>query len=359
MPRAALTLAAVALATLAPALAPAQMRTPSLSPHLDPSSVPGGCSSCHRGHGVPGSPMLRSSQVQLCQSCHGSRADRDRQVAGGAVSANASPLLLSSVLTLPFVHPMAQEGYSEHERGVVVCTSCHTPHRGLRQAVGSAALGQRRLSTKDPTRFEYELCESCHGNRGITTQSFSDLSRLLSPSNRSFHPVEAPSRESSPSVLPSLTGREINCTDCHGNSDPRGPAGPHGSTELYILRARYATTDGSPESPSTFALCYSCHRREAVLSSSAFPEHRRHIVELKASCATCHNAHGSVQNRALIRFGEETVVAGVSPSGRTGRLAFDSTGPGAGNCYLSCHGADHAPASYGSVRPALVTPRFP
>ena len=96
-----------------------------------------------------------------------------------------------------------------------------------------------------------------------------------------------------------------------------------------------------------------------MLSSSAFPEHRRHIVELKASCATCHNAHGSVQNRALIRFGEETVVAGVSPSGRTGRLAFDSTGPGAGNCYLSCHGEDHAPASYGSVRPALVTPRLP
>jgi len=257
------------------------------------------------------------------------------------------------------VHPVSQEGYSEHERGVVVCTSCHTPHRGLRQETGAVAVGQRRLSTRDPTRFEYELCESCHGNRGITTQSFSDLSRLLSPSNRSFHPVEAPSRESSPSVLPSLTGREINCTDCHGNSDPRGPAGPHGSTELYILRARYATTDGSPESPSTYALCYSCHRREAVLSSSGFPEHRRHVVELKASCATCHSPHGSVQNRALIGFGEETIVAGVSPSGRTGRLAFYSTGPGAGTCYLSCHGADHGPASYGSARPALVPPRLP
>jgi len=357
MPRAALTLVAAALAAFAPALAPAQ--TQSLSPHLDPSAVPGGCSSCHRGHGAPGSPMLPLPQVQLCQSCHGARADRDRQVASGAVAASASPLLLSFVLSLPFVHPLAQEGYSEHERGAVVCTSCHTPHRGLRQAAGSAALGQRRLSTKDPTRFEYELCESCHGNRGITTQSFSDLSRLLSPSNRSFHPVEAPSRESSPSVLPSLTGREINCTDCHGNADPRGPAGLHGSTELYILKARYATTDGSPESPSTFALCYSCHRREAVLSSSAFPQHRRHIVDLKASCATCHNAHGSVQNRALIRFGEETIVAGVSPSGRTGRLAFTSTGPGAGTCYLSCHGEDHGPASYGSARPALVTPRLP
>jgi hypothetical protein len=252
---------------------------------------------------------------------------------------------------------MAADGFSEHERGVVVCTSCHTPHRGLRQPTGGAAGGQRRLSPKDPARFEYELCESCHGNRGLTTQSFSDLSRLLSPSNRSFHPVEAPSRESSPSVLPSLAGREINCTDCHGNSDPRGPAGPHGSAELFILKARYTTTDGTPESPSTFALCYGCHRREAVLSSSAFPEHRRHIVELKASCATCHNPHGSVQNRALIRFGEETVVAGVSPSGQAGRLAFHSTGPGAGTCYLSCHGEDHAPATYGSGSVLAPFPR--
>ena len=93
--------------------------------------------------------MLSVPQIQVCQSCHGSRADRDRQVAGGAVSASSSPFLLSSVLSLPFVHPLTQEGYSEHERGVVVCTSCHTPHRGLRQAAGAAALGQRRLSIID------------------------------------------------------------------------------------------------------------------------------------------------------------------------------------------------------------------
>ncbi len=354
MPRAALILAA-GLALLGAAWARAQTR--SLSPHLDHSAVPGGCMSCHRGHGVPGSPMLPVPQAHLCQTCHGSQADRDRQVANGNVSASSDPILLSSVLSMPFVHPLTADAESEHERGAVVCTSCHTPHRGRRQAGAAAAPGRRKLSTKDPARFEYELCESCHGNRGLTTQSLSDMSRLLNPGNPSFHPIEAPARESSPSLRPSLAGREINCTDCHGNSDPRGPAGPHGSTELYILRERYATTDGSPESPGAFALCYSCHRREAVLNSSPFPEHRRHIVDLKASCATCHNPHGSAQNRALIRFGEETVVAGVSPSGRAGRLAFYSTGPGAGTCYLSCHGADHAPATYGSTRSLPTPPR--
>ena len=56
-------------------------------------------------------------------------------------------------------------------------------------------------------------------------------------------------------------------------------------------------------------------------------------------------------NRALIRFGEETLIAGVAPSARTGRLAFVSTGAGAGTCYLTCHGRDHAPESYGLLQP--------
>lgn len=353
MSRAALTLTVVA--ALAASMVLAQTR--SLSPHLDPALVPGGCSSCHRGHGAPGSPMLRSGQVASCLSCHGSKADRDRRVADGTLRHQPGPKLLSSVLAMPYVHPMNDDAFSQHERGVVVCTSCHSPHRGSREAGAGRPRGHRRRSPKDPARLEYELCESCHGNKGVTTQSLSDISRLFSPANRSFHPVEAPARDASPSLLPSLSGREINCTDCHGNSDSRGPVGPHGSSELFILRARYATADGDLESPASYALCYSCHRREAVLTSSAFPEHRRHVVELKASCATCHNAHGSVQNRALVRFGEETVIAGVSPSGATGRLAYVSTGPGAGSCFVTCHGQDHAPASYGMA--ALVVPRLP
>ena len=35
------------------------------------------------------------------------------------------------------------------------------------------------------------------------------------------------------------------------------------------------------------------------------------------------------------------------PSGTTGILAFSSFAPGSGECYVMCHGHDHAPASYG------------
>jgi predicted CXXCH cytochrome family protein len=89
------------------------------------------------------------------------------------------------------------------------------------------------------------------------------------------------------------------------------------------------------------------------LNSSAFEEHGTHITEVRASCATCHSPHGSVGNRALIRFGEETRFAAVSPSVTAGRLRFVSDGPGSGACYLTCHGRDHAPEGYGALKPQL------
>jgi len=105
--------------------------------------------------------------------------------------------------------------------------------------------------------------------------------------------------------------------------------------------------DGASESPEAYNLCYQCHDREKVLDSSTFPLHRRHVIDERASCATCHNPHGSFENRALIRFGEQTLPGGVSPSILAGNEAFLSDGPGSGTCFLTCHGSDHAPKSYG------------
>ncbi len=118
----------------------------------------------------------------------------------------------------------------------------------------------------------------------------------------------------------------------------------------FLLVAGHTTVDGREESDAAYGLCYTCHQRESVLAASAFPEHGSHIIEEKAACATCHNAHGSVRNRALIRFGEETIISGVSPSARTGKLAFESDGPGSGACFLTCHSYDHAPEAYGTMK---------
>lgn len=324
--------------------------------HMDPSLVEGGCNACHRGHGAPRSPMLPAPQVELCLTCHGSRLRADQSIMRDNLSSSARPRFLDGVLAQPFLHPLTPEAFSREEAGVVTCTSCHSPHRSTLQLNPLDESGPRRkkVSVRDSRLFEYELCQECHGSAGTSTQNLLDLSRLTNPNNRSFHPVEAPAAGSSPSALPELQGGEINCSDCHGNSDREGPAGPHGSFVQYILRDEYVTVDGADESRESYALCYGCHEREKVLESPNFPLHELHIVKERAACSTCHNAHGSVDNRALVRFGEETHIAGVSPSIQTGRLAFESTAPGSGSCYVTCHGVDHAPMRYGIAAMAIV-----
>ncbi len=326
-----------------------------VDPHVDPSLLPASCSSCHEGHGVSRSPMLPATQSEVCLGCHDSQSGVDRQIAAGVLSPEARPTLLSRVLAQPFLHPMNGEAFSRREPGVVTCTSCHSPHRGMSQRdLGIGGEAARRLSPRDPARFEVDLCQSCHGSAGIETQSPLDLSRLTNPNNASYHPVEAPAGDRSPSLRSELTGREINCTDCHGNSDPSGPRGPHGSAVRFLLRAEYETIDGVEESEAAYRLCYECHDRTSVLDDSSFEHHRLHVVDERASCATCHSAHGSLDNRALIRFGEEVFVGGVGPSIASGRLGFTSSGPGSGSCFLTCHGYDHAPESYG-VDPETAT----
>jgi predicted CXXCH cytochrome family protein len=320
--------------------------------HMDPGIMPNGCPACHRGHGKPRSPMLPAPQSELCLSCHDSQTRLEQRAIRGDVVRGVQSTLLSSTLSKPFVHPMSDQAFSRHEPGVVTCTSCHSPHRGLPlQASQARVAGMRKISPRNPNRFEYELCESCHGGEGFNSQSPLDISRLFNQNSRSYHPVEAPSRGSSLSVAPGLAGREINCTDCHGNSDRSGPRGPHGSSVRYILRAEYNTIDGSSESSQGYALCYDCHDREKVLNSVSFPQHGLHIVDERSSCATCHNPHGSIKNRALIRFGEDIISGAVSQSIQSGQLAFVSSGPGSGTCYLTCHGSDHSPKSYGGPEP--------
>lgn len=311
--------------------------------HLDRTQLPAGCLSCHRGHGRTSSPMLAAPQKELCLTCHGGPGAKQEAVRRGILHPAANPPDVSRALLLPHQHPL-DPLVSSSDQGVT-CTSCHAPHRGQ----GTSARGSKKLSPKNPRRFEFELCESCHGSQGVLTQSRTDISRSFDYPSQSFHPVHRPSPAKSPSLRPGLSGKEISCTDCHGNDDPQGPQGPHGSSTPFLLRWAYTTMDGQRESPEAYALCYRCHQRERVLfPQSPFPFHKKHVVEKQISCATCHSGHGSFGNRALIRFGEETTLAGVAPSA-SGRLQFLSAGPGQGSCFLTCHGKNHDPLSYGLV----------
>jgi hypothetical protein len=225
-------------------------------------------------------------------------------------------------------------------------------------------VGGVNLSGGTVTRvqYEYEVCFKCHGDRAgvqpmISRQVVQNNTRLeFAPSAVSFHPVQAAGKNSFvPSLRPGLTTASlIYCTDCHGSDTGRkaggvGPNGPHGSNNKPLLTARYDTADNTPESATTYALCYACHDRSSILGDQSFPTHNRHIVMDRTPCSVCHDAHGiassqgtRMRNAHLMNF-DMTVVR---PDPVTQRLEYTSQGIGRGSCTLTCHGVAHSPKSY-------------
>jgi hypothetical protein len=217
---------------------------------------------------------------------------------------------------------------------------------GLRSVAGVSQAGGA-VSGAD---YEYEVCFKCHGVRDQVTptrivraDNDRNIRSELSQGNPSHHAVTAVGRNPNVSGFePGYSASSINyCTDCHN---------PHGSQFGPMLKLAYEMNDVTPESFLSYELCYSCHNRGFLINDQAdtFP-HKKHLQDANASCATCHDAHGSRENQHLINFmlvdPSGNVV--VTESSSTGRLEYRSNpGTGTGECYLSCHGEDHAPLGY-------------
>jgi hypothetical protein len=82
--------------------------------------------------------------------------------------------------------------------------------------------------------------------------------------------------------------------------------------------------------------------------ASLFKPHRRHVVTAQTPCSACHDAHGVstlqgnvVNNAHLIDFDVSIVLPNVS-----GVRVYESSGPGTGNCTLSCHNREHDRLGY-------------
>lgn len=338
MPRTSLIIALATVVALGVSAAPAS------DPHLDQSVVTGGCPACHAGHGQSDSPMLRSSQRSTCLGCHDSPAGVEAQRAAGRLAQGANPPLIGDDLAQPYQHPVSAEAFSAFDKGAVTCTSCHSPHRASPEGIGTGPRNQPRRAGTGTGQFEYELCETCHSGNdggGITRTA---SRQTFGVGTRSFHPIAAAASGRSPSIKPEWSGKLVSCGDCHGS--PNGSKGPHGSPIRGLLRAAFATDDGATDPAEAYALCWNCHEQASLFERSSFPPHKLHVESIGTSCKTCHASHSTRANRGLVSIGEDSPPS-IGRSLKADRLAFVSDASGSGTCYLTCHGYDHAPASYG------------
>jgi predicted CXXCH cytochrome family protein len=339
------------------------------------------CENCHQPHSAPGRRRLlhQATEEGNCFACH-----------SGTVAASTKNL--QTEFNKSYRHPVTNTNgtHDPREPGVVSarhveCVDCHNPHStraGGTNPPGPIS-GVRGLSITNtevnPATYEYQICFRCHGDSTnkpapYTTRMITENNTRVefNTANPSYHPVAGPGRNPNvPSLQgapfvglpgPLNTGSTISCSDCHNNNTgPRaggtGPNGPHGSTYRSLLVRQYVTTDNTTESASNYALCYNCHNRTSILGNQSFPLHSFHVGgggggmgggmgNVNAPCNVCHDPHGfptnTSSNGKLINFDRSV----VSPSS-SGILRYQSTGTFAGTCYLTCHGQNHNPCTYG------------
>lgn len=333
------------------------------------------CRNCHKPHTAPqGERLLKHvNEEDNCLVCH------NGNVATHNLNAEFLKFSYHPITNTTGVHTPT-EGAVVNSRHVE-CVDCHNPHAarsgggtpsGPLTGVRGVNIGGTAVGTITRT---YELCLRCHGDSNgkpaARTQRQvvqTNVSLEFNTANPSYHPVAGPGKNSNvPSLIsPLTTNSTISCLDCHNNNNGpgvngSGPNGPHGSAYAPILERQYLTQDPTTESPSAYALCYKCHDRNSILGNNSFSRHSLHIGGggggmggggmggLNTPCNVCHDPHGisytqgnSTNHSKLINF--DTQV--VSPSS-SNILRFESTGTFSGRCYLTCHGQNHNPKSYG------------
>jgi predicted CXXCH cytochrome family protein len=324
-----------------------------------------GCANCHTPHTAgDGRNLLNfTNEEDNCLSCH------NGNVARTDIRAELNKVSHHPVELTTGVHETDEDVFISPSDRHVECVDCHDPHsaRKAQDGKGFAFVTEKSgigVDGAEATNVvtEFEMCFRCHGDgpgrRAMPTPRQHDQSNVrlqFDTGNPSFHPVVGPGNNSDvPSLIaPLAENSTIDCSDCHSSdADSRlggqGPDGPHGSIFPSLLVRNYQTQDRTPESPTAYALCYTCHDRNSILGDESFSEHSSHVSDNNTPCSACHDPHGisftqgnSDSNSHLINF--DTSI--VFPNS-VDELRFEDRGSRAGACYLACHNSNHDGFSY-------------
>ncbi len=417
------------------ALTPRPASADDPSPHLGSGAgvATDNCATCHRIHTAQNRNLLNTTpESTLCFSCHdgsGSQYNVAAEYNDPNVPANdpATSSYYSHPLNLSSTHTSAQV---DEFNGVLnrhsACSDCHNPHSMDGSAPQETVYGwtasgaetgatgvSNTLAWQNPITYEYELCLKCHSRYTVLltdntpdtppTDKMMDKAGEFDPGNSSYHPVEAPGKNTSAQLQNSLDGGKlwqmsvgsaIRCTQCHGNyrlvGDPptlNSPTttallAPHTSMYRSLLIANYRdrTLKSASELYNTndFALCYLCHS-EAPFSTSwistdpppadtNFPYHGMHLTSLanpgsgtpdftdinapyagqgNAICAECHfDTHGT---KLAPWAANQNYAGGVNfapnVQAEPGEL-YPIWDPSSRTCTLLCHGYTHDGEGY-------------
>ena len=316
------------------------------------------CENCHAPHTAGGASRLMNYQNEEdnCMNCH------NGNVAGKNIQAQFTKTYKHNVYGYSGVHDPTEPALVNTKH--VECEDCHNPHAvnsssATAPFVNGPTTGVKGVdlngSPVAQAAYQYQICFRCHADNNVVqryTNRYRGIGNLrfdFATTNVSYHPVEAAGQNMSMTSLiaPLTVSSKIYCTDCHASDGSGSPAGPHGSSNIAILKYAYDTTRfpmmGSGWSATDLAmrwpLCFQCHNLSTVttIHTNISGGHFLKYV----GCNTCHDPHGY--------DGQLGVNGGSASSAFEKLLNFDTTvirpNPINGKmidipnrkCYFVCH----------------------
>ncbi len=300
------------------------------------------CSSCHDIHLISShKSLLTKSENHLCLECHD----------GNSHNSNEYSSQFDLNITINKLYPHITLNNSDNKSSIesVVCSDCHNPHqstelnKGLLDGSlnGTDGITSWGLSVKHST-FEYQICYKCHSYSNLQTTK--NIAELLKKTNMSFHPVETVSNNINATKSLKLgwgNASIMNCSDCHGNDNPFGVKGIHGSNNKGILKQNFEKSPFTLTSTQQDnALCFKCHDNKYITQSAGFRWHKLHI-DSGYNCSACHDSHGSKDYPSLLKFNSTFIKPNPN-----GEFIFNKPSSNSGSCTMTCHGHMHKDVNY-------------